>query len=74
MKTSIWLPDDLVEPWKATGVSLAELVRRGIDAPIPGSPPDAVALRAIVREELAVGVDEVRRAVREEIARVSGEH
>jgi hypothetical protein len=45
LKTSVYLNDDIVERWKATGVSLAELVRRGLDAggPLPGLTPPMAA-------------------------------
>lgn len=44
LKTSVYLTDDLVERWKATGMPLAEVVRLGLDARLAGRglipPPD----------------------------------
>jgi hypothetical protein len=67
MKTSIWLPDDLVEPWRDSGDSLADLVRRGLTAGKP-EPLDE-KIRRIVREEVGhlPGDDAVRRIVRDAI-------
>lgn len=42
-KTSIWLPDDLAKRWKASEASLAELVRRGLDAGDPEPEDDKIA-------------------------------
>jgi hypothetical protein len=50
MKTSIWLPDEVAEQWRASGVSLAELVKRGLAAGEP-EPLDG-KIRRILREEL----------------------
>ena len=36
--------------WRASGVPLAELIRRGLSA---GGPVDEVTLRRVLREELA---------------------
>jgi hypothetical protein len=71
MKTSIWLPDDLVEPWRDSGDSLADLVRRGLTAGKP-EPLDE-KIRRIVREELAAVPDDerIQRIVRDELERVS---
>ena len=32
-KTSVWLPEDLKAAWKASGKSLADLVRLGLESP-----------------------------------------
>jgi post-segregation antitoxin (ccd killing protein) len=47
-KTSVYLPDDLTERWKASGLSLTEIVRRGLDAE-----PQEAMLRRVLRQELA---------------------
>lgn len=49
-KTSVYLPGDLAERVKASGVPMAELIRRGLDAGEP--PPLGEVVRAAVREEL----------------------
>lgn len=51
-KTSVYLPGDLAERVRASGVPMAELIRRGLDAGAP--PPLGEVVRAVVREELAV--------------------
>jgi hypothetical protein len=50
VKTSVWLSDDIAERWKQTGLPLAELVKRGLDA----GEPEALdgKIRRIIREEL----------------------
>jgi hypothetical protein len=50
MKTSVWLSDEIAERWKQTGLPLAELVKRGLDAGEPEPWDDK--LRRIMREEL----------------------
>ena len=56
-KSSVWLSSDLVAGWKASGLPLAELVRRGLEMGAPDRPLDEStlrrAVREIVREELA---------------------
>jgi hypothetical protein len=63
MKTSVWLPDDLADQWKASGVALAELVRRGLAAGEPEPLDDKI--RRIVREEVSAipDTDALRRIV-----------
>lgn len=62
----MWIPDDLHAAWKATGLSLADLLRRGLEDP-------AEASRRVVREELGLLLDDfaavTRRVVREELER-----
>lgn len=49
-KTSVYLPRELAERVRASGVPMAELIRRGLDA---GEPPAlGEVVRAAVREEL----------------------
>jgi hypothetical protein len=69
-KTSVWLSEDLAARWKASGLSLTEIVRRGLDAT---DPQDAATAedRAALREELAANNEDVRRIVREELERVA---
>ena len=50
MKTSVWLSDELAQRWKDTGLPLAELVKRGLDAGEPEALDDKI--RRIIREEL----------------------
>jgi hypothetical protein len=52
MKTSVWLSDEIAERWKQSKLPLAELVRRGLDAPEPEQVASPTVVRAIVREEL----------------------
>jgi hypothetical protein len=49
-KTSVWLPGDIAARWKASGLPLAEIVRRGLDAGEPEPLDDKI--RRILREEL----------------------
>jgi hypothetical protein len=67
MKTSVWLPDDLSDQWKASGVALAELVRRGLAAGEPEPLDDKI--RRIVREEVSAlpDADDLKRIVRDAI-------
>jgi len=71
IKTSVWLTEDQHAQWKASKLSLTEIVGRGLAAPDPREAA-AAAAREAVREELAANNAEVRRIVREEIERVSG--
>ena len=50
VRTSIYLSNDLAAKWRASGVPLGELVRRGLAA---GGPVDEATLRHVLREELA---------------------
>lgn len=79
VKTSIWLPDDIAEQWKASGDSLAELVRRGLAAGKPE--PLDVKIDRIVDARLTPlterldrlpGADDVKRIIRDEISRAAG--
>jgi len=67
MKTSIHLQPEAHKRWKATGLSLTEIVDRGLDAAEPESPDDRI--RRILREELSAvpDADELRRIVRDAI-------
>ena len=49
-KTSVWLSDDLLAGWHASGLHLGELVRRGLEMDAPGAPLDEATLRRVVRE------------------------
>lgn len=49
-KTSVWLPDDLAERVRESGVPLAELIRRGLEAGQPAAVFEVV--RSAVRAEL----------------------
>ena len=50
MKTSVWLDDDTAAEWKASGLPLAELVKRGLKAGRPEPLDDKI--RRILRDEL----------------------
>jgi hypothetical protein len=50
-KTSVYLTDDLAESVKASGVPLAELIRRGLSASTPDPLEDRLA--AVIRDEFA---------------------
>jgi hypothetical protein len=54
VKTSIWLKPESHERWKATGLSLADVVDRGLDAGEPDPLEDKIerVTRRVVREEL----------------------
>ena len=69
-KTSVWLSEDLATRWKASGLSLTEIVRRGLDATDPQEAATAED-RAVLREELAANNEDVRRIMREELERVA---
>ena len=69
-KTSVWLGESEHARWKASGLSLTEIVRAGLDA-IDARRPDAGDGRAVLREELAANNQDVRRIVREELERVA---
>ena len=80
MKTSVWLGDDIAERWKQSGLPLAELVRRGLDA---GEPEELDGkIRRLLREEHGPApstqdpppdAGEIRRIVRDELERVAGQ-
>jgi hypothetical protein len=69
-KTSVWLGETEHARWKASGVSLTEIVKRGLDAPDPQE-AGAAEIRAAIREELAEAEERIRRLVREELERVA---
>jgi hypothetical protein len=64
-KTSVWLGEDLIAQWKASGLSLTELVRRGLATTNP-QPPQAVTLTGEAVTEITTAVAET---VREEFGR-----
>ena len=50
-KSSVYLTDEMAARWRATGLPLSEILRRGLDA---GEPPAIeVIVRRVIREELA---------------------
>jgi hypothetical protein len=67
IKTSIHLQPGARERWKATGLSLTEIVDRGLDAAEPEPVDDKI--RRIIREEVSLlpDADEVRRIVADAI-------
>lgn len=69
-KTSVWLGEDLAARWKASGLSLTQIVRLGLDAADrqEAAPADD---RTALREELAANNEDVRRVVREELERIA---
>lgn len=69
-KTSVWLSEDLAARWKSSGLSLTEIVRRGLDA---ADPQEAASERerAVLREELAANNEDLRRIVRDELERIA---
>lgn len=50
LRTSVYLSDELAAMWKASGIPLAELVRRGLAA---GGPVDEATLRRVLDEKLS---------------------
>jgi hypothetical protein len=50
LRTSVYLTDELAAMWKASGLPLAEVIRRGLSA---GGPVDEATLRRVLREELS---------------------
>lgn len=69
-KTSVWLGEDEHAQWKASGLSLTEIVKRGLAAPGQAE-ASAAAVRAAVREELTEAEERIRRIVREELERLA---
>lgn len=69
-KTSVWLGEADHARWKASGLSLTDIVRAGLDA-IEAPQAPAGDDRAVLREELAANNEDVRRVVREELERVA---
>jgi hypothetical protein len=51
LRTSVYLSDGLAAMWRASGLPLAEVIRRGLSA---GGPVDEATLRQVLREELSV--------------------
>lgn len=70
-KTSVWLRDDQVTRWKASKLSLTEIVDRGLDAEDPQEAATEQD-RAVLREELAATERRIISGVREELERVAG--
>ena len=71
-KTSVWLGAELHAQWKASDLSLTEIVRRGLAASGEQAQPlTAAEVREIVRDELDAQDDRVRRIVRDEMSRVT---
>jgi hypothetical protein len=50
LRTSVYLSDELAAMWRASGVPLAELIRRGLSA---GGPVDEATLRRVLDEKLS---------------------
>lgn len=50
LRTSVYLSDELAAMWKASGVPLAEVIRRGLAA---GGPVDEATLRSVLDEKLS---------------------
>ena len=75
-KTSVWLSEEQVTQWKASGLSLTEIVRRGLAA---GDPQEAATEGLVTAISSAVGTlidaseERVRRIVREELERVASQ-
>lgn len=72
-KTSVWLSDDLAARVAESGVSLAALIRRGLDAGEPA--PFEESLRGAIRDELeallgdrAAAWKRVAQLIRDEVA------
>ena len=74
-KTSVWLGEEQVKAWKASGLSLTEIVKRGLaalDLAAPDPQQDSTeAIRAAIREELDAAEDRIRRVIRDELERVA---
>ena len=73
-KTSVWLSEEQVAWWKASGLSLTEIFERGRMAPDTGE-ASAAAIRAAIGEEIAGAEtrsdNRIRRIVREELERIA---
>ena len=50
LRTSVYLSDELAAMWKASGLRLGEVIRRGLEA---GGPVDEVTLCRVLDEKLA---------------------
>jgi hypothetical protein len=55
MKTSVWLDDETAAEWKASGLALAELVKRGLKADEPEPLDDKIG--RLLDERLAPIID-----------------
>ena len=69
-KTSVWLGESEHARWKASGLSLTEIVKAGLDA-IETQRPDAGDSRAVLREELAAAETRILSGVRQELERIA---
>jgi hypothetical protein len=58
-KTSVWLSDELTERWKASGLTLSELIRRGLDV---GEPESLEQILNRVLDERGCGTAHAERA------------
>jgi hypothetical protein len=74
-KTSVWLGEEQVSQWKASGLSLTEIVKRGLaalDLAAPDPQEASIdAIRAAIREELDAAEERIRRIVRDELEAVA---
>ena len=75
MKTSVWLDDETGAEWKARGLPLAELVKRGLRAGEPEPLDDKIS--RLLADRLAEAGQpatsaEVREIIREEIDAADG--
>lgn len=50
LRTSVYLSDELAAMWKASGLRLGEVIRRGLEA---AGPVDEATLRRVLDEKLA---------------------
>jgi hypothetical protein len=71
IKTSVWLGEEQHTQWKASGLSLTEIVKRGLAAGDPESLDEKLA-PLLERMDAKPDPSEVRRIVREELERVAG--
>jgi hypothetical protein len=71
-KTSVYLRPELEDRWKASGVPLADLIERGLNAGEPETQDEQ--LRRIVREEVGVlpSAEDIDRIVGKRIAEATG--
>jgi hypothetical protein len=69
-KTSVWLGEDLRQRWKASKLSLTEIVSLGLDA--AEARKAAGEDRPATVDDLAAAEDRIVRRVREELERIAG--
>jgi hypothetical protein len=72
IKTSVWLGEEQHAQWKASGLSLTEIVKRGLAAGDPESLDEKLA-PLLERMDAKPDAAEMRRIISEALERVAGQ-